>query len=95
MVITGFDHIHIISTHDQRCFIGMFENEVCLERFTEKMQGEGVEITLKDLIFSEKFLCIVCLPLPIDNSCCGWISPCGFWYNCKMPSETLGGKGLL
>ena len=28
---------------------------------------------------------ILCWSQPISNQCCSWISPCGSYFDCKMP----------
>lgn len=50
---TGFAHICIIGGLEKSSFTGLVENEICLERFAEKIWGEGVEIKIKDLFFFE------------------------------------------
>lgn len=66
---SGFDHIHIIDGHEQRCFLGMFENEVCLERLAEKMPDEKVpgERENNERPVFRVFYCVVCPPLSINN----------------------------
>lgn len=66
---SGYDHSHIIDGHDQSGFIGMSENEVCLERLAEKMPGEkvpGEGDNSKGPVFRASH-CVVCSPLPMDN----------------------------
>ena len=52
------------------------------------------------IITFNTYMCVLCQSQPINNQCCGWIGPCDYCYNGKIPfninhQETLEKQRLI